>query len=254
MQTLRIVTFLSLLFSQQILAKTYRPSTRDTFLDRLMQRDPDEYLRCMQKGPTDYHRKKVLCARATRLMLSCARPNEPEVYCGGYAFTYYGTGCMERLGYVNLLEHNPKPAKDHSICQAPGAMWVYYGRCNKVSDNGRIPSSETCHRRMKKLLGESQYQKELNSHIKRYMGPQYNMSREQAYRMAFSGDRYGHMDLIGYRYNKTFNSINTRVIDFYTYLISPVPADHYRTGQYHGKRILKACYLPRADANRILGY
>lgn len=235
---------------QNVNAQNYRPTSRDSFLDRLLQRDPDEYMRCMNKGPTEYHEKNVLCARATRMMLSCARPQEPEVYCGGYAFSYYGTGCMERRGYVNLLDHT----NDQSVCQVPGAMWVFYGRCNSVNDNGRIPSVTTCHNRLKALLGEDEYNREIGAKVKRYMGAGHNMSREKALQAAVSGDRYGHMDLIGYRYNSFFNKINTKKIDFYTYIISQHPASHYATGVYHGKRILKACYLPSDDANRILGY
>ncbi len=246
---------IALVFSSTAFAgKTvYRPTSHHSYLTRLLEKDPGEYINCMKKGPTPEHEAGVLCAKATRSILNCARPQDPEVHCGGYAFNYYGKQCMEKRGYINLLEHSKDGTS--SICQVPGAMWVFYGRCTPEGGNTLI-STQDCHEKLKLQLGEAAYKKEMDSKIALYTSDKYNMTEAEAWSAAVAGDRYGHMDLIGYKYDPDAGvdgEIYSNIINFWTYIVIPIPASHnQRTGAYQGHRILKACYMPADDARVII--
>ncbi len=67
------------------------------------------------------------CARGVRHALAClARRQGRQVdnyylHCGGSAYNYWGEGCLERRGFVNMIN------RDRNMCNRPGVVRVYWG-------------------------------------------------------------------------------------------------------------------------------
>ncbi len=67
------------------------------------------------------------CARGVRHALACMarrqgrNVNNMYFHCGGSAYNYWNEGCMERRGFVNMINSDP------SYCSRPGVVRVYWG-------------------------------------------------------------------------------------------------------------------------------
>ena len=69
--------------------------------------------------------------------------------------------------------------------------------------------------------------------------------------LAFGGDRYGHMDVVGYDGYFEVRDINPKRILHYSYTIIAQPANRTGSGTRNKNRFLKACYLPADDTKKV---
>jgi len=215
----------------------------DTYLTRLLDQAPQDYEACLKLGPTPENAKDKLCARATRLMYSCAA-DVPAVHCGSYAFTYAGRNCLEKRGLVNLMDPQNlaliRSEMRAGVCNVPGAILVFEGRCRPAPNSKQVVNFKECRQRLMEIEGAEAYQKRIGDIMQKM-----NITEAEA----ISGDQVGHIELAIPRSSKDRGTLN-----FVSYSRRAMPASHFDTGKKHGYRILVACYLPKSDAQALVQF